>query len=80
VGIQTSLDAVRRADRLVDSLRLAEDLAFEANREGGLRTIRVLTSAINGDDQFVAIAATHALAQVFDEQADIALSQLLSRD
>ncbi len=80
MGIQTSLDAVRRADRLVDSLRLAEDLAFEANREGGLRTIRVLTSAINGDDQFVAIAATHALAQVFDEQADIALSQLLSSE
>ncbi len=80
MGIQTSLDAVRSADRLVDSLRLADDLAFEANREGGLRTVRVLTSAINGDDQFVAIAATHALAQVFDEQADIALSQLLSSE
>lgn len=80
MGIQTSLDAVRAADRLIDALRLADDLAFEANREGGLRTIRVLTAAINGDDQFVAIAATHALGQVFDEQADVALSGLLSSD
>ncbi|MHC5794911.1 glycosyltransferase [Lacisediminihabitans sp. FW035] len=78
MGIQTSLDAVLRADRLVDSMRLADDLAFEASRDGGARTIRVLTSALNSDDQVAAIAATHALAQIFDEQADIALSRLLS--
>ena len=44
VGILTSLDAVRQADRLVDAMRLADDLAFEASRDGGARTIRVLSS------------------------------------
>ena len=80
MGIQTSLDAVVEADRLVDALRLADELAFDAGRDGGARTIRVLTRALDGDDQFAAIAATHALAQVFDLQADIALSGLLSSD
>jgi glycosyltransferase involved in cell wall biosynthesis len=59
-------------------MRLADELAFEASRDGGARTIRVLTSALNSNDQLAAIAATHALAQIFDEQADIALSRLLS--
>ena len=59
-------------------MRLADDLAFEASRDGGPRTIRVLTSTLNSEDQVAAIAATHALAQIFDEQADIALSRLLS--
>ncbi|MGA1836239.1 glycosyltransferase [Herbiconiux sp. 11R-BC] len=80
MGIQTSLDAVRTAERLVHAMDLADDLAFEANRDPGARTIRILTAALADDDQIVAIAATHALAQVFDEQADIALSRLLSSD
>lgn len=80
MGIQTSLDAVRGAHRLVDSMRLADELAFEASRDGGVRTIRVLTGALNSPDQLVAIAATHALAQIFDAQADAALSRLLSDD
>jgi len=80
MGIQTSLDAVREAGSLVESLRLADDLAFEANRESGVRTVRVLAAALAGEDQLAAIAATHALAQVFDEQADLLLCQLLSSD
>ena len=80
MGIQTSLDAVRQATSLVDSMRLADDLAFDANRDGGARTIRVLTAALSGEDQLTAIAATHALAQVYDEQADVALSRLLSSE
>lgn len=80
MGIQTSLDAVHNADRLIDSLRLADDLAFDAGRDSGPRMIRVLASALSGDDQLAAIAATHALGQVFDEQADVLLSSLLSSD
>lgn len=80
MGIQTSLDAVAEAERLIDALRLTEDLAFEASRDGGVRTIRVLARALRGDDQLVAIAATHALAQVFDAEADELLSRLLSDD
>jgi glycosyltransferase involved in cell wall biosynthesis len=78
VGILTALDAVRHATRLVDAMRLADELAFEASREGGVRTIRVLKAAIADDNQLVAIAATHALAGIFDEDADRAISKLLS--
>ena len=78
MGIQTSLDAIHQSDRIVDAMRRADDLAFDAGRDGGIRTIRVLTSALDGDDQVAAIAATHALAGVFDEQADAVLSHALS--
>lgn len=78
MGIQTSLDAVQQAERLIDALRLADDLAFEASRDGGDRTIRVLRDALKGDDQLVAIAATHALAQIFDDEAEAILVRLLS--
>jgi glycosyltransferase involved in cell wall biosynthesis len=78
VGILTALDSVRHAGRLVDAMRLADELAFEASREGGVRTIRVLKAAIADDDQLVAIAATHALAGIYDEDADRAISKLLS--
>ncbi len=78
MGILTALDAVRQATRLVDAMRLADELAFEASREGGVRTIRVLKSAIADENQLVAIAATHALAGIFDEDADHAISKLLS--
>jgi len=80
VGILTSLDAVQQAGRLVDSMRLADDLAFEASRDGGVRTIRVLAAALRGDDQLVAIAAVHALSAIFDAEADVVVSRLLSDD
>ncbi len=80
MGIQTSLDELVGSERIVDSMRLADDLAFHAGRDAGVRTIRVLRSALVSDNQVAAIAATHALAEVFDEQADVALSELLSDD
>ena len=80
MGIQTSLDAVVQSDRLIDAMRLADDLAFEASRDGGTRTIRVLSTALAREDSVVAIAATHALGQMFDEQVDTVLSGLLSDD
>ncbi|MBG0738009.1 glycosyltransferase [Paeniglutamicibacter antarcticus] len=78
--VQNCLDALKKADRLVDALRLADDLAVEASRNGGVRNIRILRSAIGSKDQIVAIAATHALAQMVDEEADIVLSELLSSE
>ncbi|GAA4680950.1 glycosyltransferase [Frondihabitans cladoniiphilus] len=78
MGIQTSLDAVHEADRLVEMMRRADDLAFEAGRTPGARTIRLLTAALDGPDQLTAIAAIHALSEVFDVQADVVLSSLLS--
>lgn len=80
MGIQTSLDSVRNAPRIVDAMRLSDELAFDASRDAGTRTIRVLVGAISGDDQLLAIAAVHALGQVTDETADDALSLLLSSE
>lgn len=78
MGVQTALDAVRQAPGIVDAMRLADDLAFEAGRDPGVRTLRVLGGAIAGEDQVAAIAAVHALAEVFDDQASRMLSGLLS--
>lgn len=80
MSVQNSLDALKKTDRLVDALRLADDLAVQARRNGGVRNIRTLRSAIGAKDQLVAIAATHALAQMVDEEADTALSELLSSE
>ncbi len=80
MSVQNSLDALKKTDRLVDALRLADDLAVQASRNGGVRNIRTLRSAIGSKDQLVAIAATHALAQMVDEEADTALSELLSSE
>ncbi len=80
MSVQNSLDALKNTDRLVDALRLADDLAVQASRNGGVRNVRILRSAIASEDQIVAIAATHALAQMGDEEADLALSELLSSE
>ena len=80
MGIQTSLDAIQQTDRLIDALRLADDLAFEASKEGGVRTIRVLSRELSSDDQLSAIAATHALAHISDQQAQAIVANLLSSD
>lgn len=80
MGILTALDAVAEAPRIIDAMRSADDLAFEAGRDAGVRTLRVLSAAIAGDDDVTAIAGVHALAEVFDEQAALTLSKLLSDD
>ena len=80
MGIQTSLDAVAEASTIVDGMRLADDLAFEAGRDPGVRTLRVLGRAIQGTDQLVVIAAIHALAEINDGEAARLLVQLLDDD
>ena len=80
MGIQTSLDELRTTEHIVDAMRAADELAFVASRNAGPRTVRVLAGALSGDDQITAIAAVHALGQVFDEEADEVLSALLSSD
>ena len=80
MGIQTSLDAVAEASTIVDGMRLADDLAFEAGRDPGVRTLRVLSRAMQGTDQLVVIAAIHALAEINDGEAARLLVQLLDDD
>lgn len=78
MGVQTALDAVLAAPSIVDAMRLADDLAFETGRDPGVRTLRVLAQALRGDDEIAAIAATHALAEMFDREAGRMLVGLLS--
>jgi glycosyltransferase involved in cell wall biosynthesis len=80
MGIQTALDASKAAVRIVDIMRAADDVALEANRTPGLRTVRVLAAALHGSDQISAISAVHALSRVADDDADDLLSELLSSD
>ena len=78
MGIQTAMDAVSTAPGIVDAMRLADDVAFEAGRDPGVRTLRVLAKALAGADEVAVIAAVHALAEIYDEQAGRALAALLS--
>jgi glycosyltransferase involved in cell wall biosynthesis len=80
MGIQTSLDALSQAPRIVEAIRLADELAFEASREPGLRTLRVLGTALKGGDDVAAIAAIHALGPIVDDEIDRILTDHLADD
>ncbi|WP_400999979.1 glycosyltransferase [Agromyces sp. GXQ0307] len=76
----TALDDVLTAPTIVDAMRASDDLAFEAGRDPGARTIRILHRVARGDDELAAIAATHALAGMLDEEASRMLVDLLADD
>lgn len=80
MGIQTSLDEFQQTTRIIDAMRSADELAFAASRDSGIRTVRVLAQVARGEDQLAAIAAVHALARVIDDEAAIVLADLLSSD
>lgn len=78
MGIQSAMDRISEAPTVVAALRAADDLAFEAGRDPGVRTLRVLSAALAGADDIAAIAAVHAIAEMNDEQAARLLVSLLS--
>ncbi|MBF4463065.1 MULTISPECIES: glycosyltransferase [unclassified Rathayibacter] len=81
MATQTVLDAVRAAPTLLEAIRAADELTIAAVSDGGGRAVRLLTrAALDASDQLTAIAAVHSLAQVFDEEADLALLRLLADD
>ena len=81
MGTHTTLDSIRQADGILAGIRGADDLTIAASRDGGNRAVRLLTqAALDPADQLTAIAAVHALAQVFDESADDVLVSLLEHD
>lgn len=81
MGIQTTLDAMREAGSILLGMRAADDLTVSASRDGGVRAVRLLAeAAVDPLDQLTAIAAIHALAEVFDESAGEALVTLLDND
>lgn len=78
MGVQTAMDEVLGAPTIVQALRAADDVAFEAGRDAGVRTLRVLSTALAGADDIAAIASVHALAEMHDEEALRTLVALLS--
>lgn len=80
MGTESALDAVREAPGILEGMRRSDDLTSAA-RDGGVSGVRLLTAAAaDPADQLLAIAAIHALAQVFDPSADGALVALLAHD
>lgn len=81
MAIQTALDSVRSAPTLLEGMRRADELTIAAVNDGGARAVRVLARAARDDaDQLTAIAAVHALAQIFDDAADATLLDLLESE
>ncbi|WBM80069.1 glycosyltransferase [Cryobacterium breve] len=81
MGTQSTLDSLRNADSILATIMAADDLTVAASRDGGSRAVRLLAdAAVDPADQVTAIAAVHALAQVFDETADEVLVSLLGHE
>ncbi|TFB83782.1 glycosyltransferase [Cryobacterium algoricola] len=81
MGTQSTLDSLRAADSILATIMAADDLTVSASRDGGSRAVRLLAeAAVDPADQVTAIAAVHALAQVFDETADEVLVSLLGHE
>ncbi|MGQ3011464.1 hypothetical protein, partial [Microbacterium aurantiacum] len=69
MGTQMAIDRIAQAPTIVSALRAAEELAVEAGRDPGVRTLRLLTAALAGDDDIIVLAAVHALAEMQDADA-----------
>lgn len=81
MGTQTALDAMRQAGSILAGIRCADDLTIAASRDGGGRAVRLLAqAALDPTDQLTALAAVHALGQVFDDSADEVLVALLEHE
>jgi glycosyltransferase involved in cell wall biosynthesis len=77
MAVADALCRVREAPFILDALAAAEHLAAEAST--GAADVRELRQAVlDPSDQLTAIAGLHALSQVFDDDADSLLSELLS--
>jgi glycosyltransferase involved in cell wall biosynthesis len=77
MAVADALSRVREAPFILDALAAAERLAVEAG-DGTADLRHVSQAAFDPTDQLTAIAGVHALAQVFDDEADSLLSELLS--
>ena len=79
MGIQTSLDALRAAERIVDGMRLADELAFESTpRPRRPHDPRAHRRPCTTTTSSSAIAAVHALGTIVDDEASRAVARLLS--
>ncbi|MGW4928787.1 glycosyltransferase [Agromyces sp. NPDC004153] len=76
----TALDGVYRASTIVEALQLADDLTAEARRDPRASTVRLLLQSVMGDDELTAVACTHALGRVQDDQVERSLVRMLSDD
>ncbi|TIH40896.1 glycosyltransferase [Subtercola vilae] len=80
MSIHSSLLQLRQTPFILDALRSADDFADSVDRFGH-ESVSVLTELINDEsDALTAITAVHALARVYDDEAERVLSDLLSSD
>lgn len=78
-SLNDALAKVRDAPFLLDAIRSADGLRDAARRDGGPFSVKLLARVVQDDaDQLTGIAAVHALGAVFDEDAGVVLSRLLS--
>lgn len=81
VTLLRALDEVRDAPFLLDAIRAADGVAWEARAARGDEAIAALVkAALDPRDQITAIAAVHGLGHALDDGADAALSRLLSHE
>ncbi|MGV8967995.1 MAG: glycosyltransferase [Cellulomonas sp.] len=79
MGIESALAAVRAAPSILEGMRRAEDLTRSALGAGDPADVaRLAAAAVDASDQFVAIAAIHALARVTAPSVDLELGALLT--
>src|SRR4051812_42736532 len=77
MSLRSTLDHLRRAPSAVSVIRDAGLLTDAAARDGGPAAVTLLTAATTEPDELIAVAAVHALGEVFDDAADESLAALL---
>ncbi|RFA23416.1 glycosyltransferase [Subtercola boreus] len=65
---------------ILDVLRAADDLAGSVDRFGSSSIDELRALIRDESDSLMAIAAVHALARIYDDEAELELSELLSSD
>ena len=76
-SLRTALDHLRQSPSAVAVIRDAGLLAEAAAHDGGRAGVTLLLEAVLADDELIAVAAVHALGEIFDDEADAALAGLL---
>ncbi|MCU1475508.1 MAG: glycosyl transferase group 1 [Subtercola sp.] len=77
---QSALADLHTTPFIVDAMRAAERFADSVDRFGDGSVAGLLAMVNDPSDTVSGIAAIHALARIFDDSAEIALSDLLSDD
>ncbi|GAA0990553.1 glycosyltransferase [Subtercola frigoramans] len=78
--IDSALLKLHETPFLLDAMRYADEFAASADRFGDASIASLVEIISDGSDALAAITAVHALARIYDDEAEIALSNLLSSE